>query len=160
MEFTYNQRECWWNVHCHTLFWSDEKIGLLKENPKWDFTDDEWFGKKKVGSRQSIGLQRLGLGRRYSLDYADEQDLESIINYSSKIAYATKPFKAPKSKTGEVRDFLLGLDGKEPRLARPFGDAIKADGFQGFLAWQQKQERKEALLERKERQALVNQELR
>lgn len=127
---------------------------IVEGKPQWDFTDDEWFGKKKVGSRQSIGLQRLGLGRRYSLDYADEQDLESVINYSSKIAYATKPFKAPKSKTAEVRDFLLGLDGKEPRLARPFGDAIKGDGLQDFLTWQQRQERKETQKEVQARRRL------
>ena len=151
MEFTYNQSKEWWNVHSHTLFWGDERIGLLKDSTRWEFPEDgPLLGEKKIGGRQSIGLQRLGFGKRYSLDYAEDFELEELIRYSSKVAYATKPFKAPKSKTGEIRDFLLGLDGREPRLARPFGDAVKGDGLQDFLTWQQKQERKQALQEQVE----------
>jgi hypothetical protein len=48
-----------------------------------------------------------------------------MIRYSSKVAYATKPFKAPRSKAGEIRDFLEALDHTEPRLARPFGESTK-----------------------------------
>lgn len=161
MEFTFNPdpNKEWWNVHSHTLFWGDERIGLLKDTTKLEYPDDGWFGIKKVGSRQNIGLQRLGFGKRYSLDYADSHELDALVQYSSKVAYTTKPFKAPKSKTTEVRDFLLGLDGKEPRLARPFGDAIKGDGFSDFLTWQRSQERKESQRLRREAQELVNQEL-
>lgn len=151
MEFTYNQSKEWWNVHSHTLFWGDERIGLLKDSSRWEFPEDgPLLGEKKIGGRTSVGLQRLGFGKRYSLDYAEDHELEEIIRYSSKVAYATKPFKAPKSKTGEIRDFLLGLDGREPRLARPFGDAVKGDGLQDFFTWQQKQERKQALQEQVE----------
>ena len=160
MEFTYNQSKEWWNVHSHTLFWGDERIGLLKDSTRWEFPEDgPLLGEKKVRGRQSIGLQRLGFGKRYSLDYAEDHELEELIRYSSKVAYATKPFKAPKSKTGEIRDFLLGLNGKEPRLARPFGDAIKGDGFSDFLTWQRSQERKESHRLRREAQELENQEL-
>ena len=49
-----------------------------------------------------------------------------LLQYSSKVAYATKPFKAPKEKELEIRNFLIGLDGKMPRLSRPFGDAVKS----------------------------------
>ena len=71
-------------------------------------------------------FERLGLGPRYSLDYAEGHELEMLVQYSSKVAYATKPFKAPKIKEPEIRDFLIGLDGKMPRLSRPFGDATKS----------------------------------
>jgi hypothetical protein len=40
-----------------------------------------------------------------------------LIKYSSKVAYATKPFKAPKHKKFEIEEFML----TNPRLSRPFG---------------------------------------
>ena len=47
-----------------------------------------------------------------------------MLLYSSKVAYATKPFKAPKDKFFETREFMESSP--EPRFSRPFGDnAIK-----------------------------------
>ena len=156
IEFTYNNSKDWWNVHTHSLFWGDERLSILKDCSSWSFPEDgPLLGERKVRGRQSIGLQRLGFGKRYSLDYAEDHELEQIVRYSSKVAYATKPFKAPKKKCGEIRDFLLGLDGKEPRLARPFGEAIKGLGLQDFLSWDRCQRKKESLLRQKEAQKLV-----
>ena len=155
IEFTFNQKQNWWNVHTHSVFWGDERLGILKDTTRWEFPEDgPLLGVKTVGARQSIGLQRLGFGKRYSLDYAEDHELEQIARYSSKVAYATKPFKAPKSKSGEIRDFLLGLDGTEPRLARPFGEAIKGLGLQDFLQWDKCQRKKESLLRQKEARKL------
>lgn len=155
IEFTFNQVKDWWNVHTHTLFWGDERLSILKDCSEWSFPEDgPLLGERSVRGRQSVGLQRLGFGKRYSLDYAEDHELESMIRYSSKVAYATKPFKAPIWKRGEIQDFLIGLDGKEPRLARPFGDAIKSRGLQDFLSWDRCQQRKDTLLREKEARKL------
>jgi hypothetical protein len=73
--------------------------------------------KKENKGRTNVGLARLGYGPRYTLDYADTHELDQIIRYSSKVAYVTKPFKAPKHKFGEIEDFMY----TNPRLSRPFG---------------------------------------
>ena len=118
----------WWNLHCHSLIWMHEKLDLLKDSSKTTWPDDQndpnyLLGRKSVNNRSCKALEKLGLGRIYSLDYAQEYELESHIGYAAKIAYNTKPFKAPIGKRYEIADFLSGLDHKQPRLARPFGTA-------------------------------------
>lgn len=117
MEFTYNNSKEWWNVHMHSLFYGPEKLDRLKETTRHVVEDDQLLLKKVVGGRQCAALAKLGYGKRYSLDYCEADELENIIRYSSKVAYVTKPFKAPRSKTGEIEEFML----TNPRLSRPFG---------------------------------------
>jgi hypothetical protein len=129
IEFTYNQRKGWWNTHMHSLFWGWETLDDFQPTTEYHWDPAEsLLQTKTVGGKRSRRFQRLGLGERYSLDYAEEDELERMIRYSSKIAYATKPFKAPLSKKWEIMEFLEGdpKNGKpEPRLARPFGEGSK-----------------------------------
>lgn len=126
LEFTWNPTRKWWNLHGHTLFWAWTAIDDLQETTvrSWD-PAESLLEEKKVLGKRTRAFPRLGFGERYSLDYAEEHELQSTIRYSSKVAYTTKPFKAPKEKRGEIRDFLIGVDGPEPRLSRPFGEATK-----------------------------------
>lgn len=126
LEFTWNPTRKWWNLHGHTLFWAWTAIDDLQETTvhSWD-PAESLLEEKKVLGKRTRAFPRLGFGERYSLDYAEEHELQSSIRYSSKVAYTTKPFKAPKEKRGEIRDFLIGVDGPEPRLSRPFGEATK-----------------------------------
>ena len=62
-------------------------------------------------------LAKLGYGSRYTLDYCEPHELDQLIQYSSKVAYVTKPFKAPKHMMPEVEEFMF----TNPRLSRPFG---------------------------------------
>lgn len=117
LEFTYNNSKEWWNVHMHSLFFGPEKLDRLKATSKHVVEEDHLLLKKEVGGRQSVALSRLGYGPRYSLDYCDQHELDILIKYSSKVAYATKPFKAPKHKRFEIEEFML----TNPRLSRPFG---------------------------------------
>jgi hypothetical protein len=117
MEFTYNNTKSWWNVHMHSLFYGPEKLDRLKETTRHVVEDDQLLLKKLVGGRQCAALAKLGYGKRYSLDYCEADELDNIIRYSSKVAYVTKPFKAPKHKAHEIEEFML----TNPRLSRPFG---------------------------------------
>lgn len=117
LEFTYNNSKEWWNVHMHSLFFGPEKLDRLKATSSHVVEEDQLLMKKEVGGRQSVALSRLGYGPRYSLDYCDQHELDVLIKYSSKVAYATKPFKAPKHKRFEIEEFML----TNPRLSRPFG---------------------------------------
>jgi hypothetical protein len=129
IEFTYNSKKGWWNTHMHSLFWAWEKMDDFQETTEYHWDPAEsLLQTKTVGGKRTRMLPRLGLGERYSLDYAEDDELELMIRYSSKVAYATKPFKAPISKSLEIAEFLQG-DSKnglpEPRLARPFGEGSK-----------------------------------
>ncbi len=117
MEFTYNNKKSWWNVHMHSLFYAAEPLDRLKSTSRHIVDGDNLLMKKENKGRSSAGLARLGYGPRYTLDYADTHELDQIIQYSSKVAYVTKPFKAPKHKFGEIEDFMY----TNPRLSRPFG---------------------------------------
>ena len=117
LEFTYNNSKEWWNVHMHSLFFGPEKLDRLKSTSTHVVEEDQLLLKKEVGGRQSVAFSRLGYGPRYSLDYCDQHELDILIKYSSKVAYATKPFKAPKHKRFEIEEFML----TNPRLSRPFG---------------------------------------
>ena len=117
LEFTYNNSKEWWNVHMHSLFYAPEKLDRLKETSAHVQDGDQLLLKKEVGGRQSKVLAKLGYGKRYSLDYCEPHELDMLIKYSSKVAYATKPFKAPKHKKFEIEEFML----TNPRLSRPFG---------------------------------------
>jgi hypothetical protein len=125
LEFTWNDNMSWWNVHGHSLFYAWTKLDHLNETTDHREVEGELLLEKRVLGKRTRRLPRLGFGERYSLDYAETDELERMIRYSSKVAYATKPFKAPRSKAGEIRDFLEGLDGTQPRLARPFGESTK-----------------------------------
>ena len=101
----------------HSLFYGPEKLDRLKETSVHVQSDEELLLKKEVRGRQNVALSKLGYGKRYSLDYCEPHEIEMLIKYSSKVAYATKPFKAPKSKKFEIEEFML----TNPRLSRPFG---------------------------------------
>lgn len=118
----------WWNCHTHSLFWSHEKLDRLKDSSRITWPEDQsdpdyLLGRKSVGHRSCKAFEKLGLGRIYSLDYAEDHEKESQIRYASKVAYSTKPFVAPIGKKVEISDFLAGISSKQPRLARPFGTA-------------------------------------
>lgn len=117
MEFTYNNSKEWWNVHMHSLFFGPEKLDRLKETSRHVIEEDQLLLKKEVGGRQSVLFSKLGYGPRYSLDYCEPDELEQLIKYSAKVAYVTKPFKAPKHKRFEIEEFMH----TNPRLSRPFG---------------------------------------
>jgi hypothetical protein len=126
LEFTYNNKKSWWNVHMHSLFYAAEKLDRLKqsekvlEDPNCSHSLHSYESlvpRSKAKGRTSVVLSRLGYGSRYTLDYADSHELDQLVRYSSKVAYVTKPFKAPKSKFGEIEEFMY----TNPRLSRPFG---------------------------------------
>lgn len=129
LEFTWNSTKGWWNLHGHTLFWAWEPLDNLRQTTAWRWDPKETLLEEKtVLGKRTRRLPGLGFGERYSLDYAEEHELEASIRYSSKVAYTTKPFKAPKAKALEIGEFLQGdiRNGiTEPRLARPFGEATK-----------------------------------
>jgi hypothetical protein len=145
IEFTWNSKRKWWNCHLHSLVVGyDSSMNFpLKETTKWtrmydyegetynsfgnksmpgDFRYD--LGDKVVGNRQNKLLEQFGMGKIYSLDWAESGELENMIRYSSKVAYLAKPFKAPAEKQKELSDFLIGLGtrNKAPRLGRTIGD--------------------------------------
>lgn len=129
LEFTWNAKQSWWNLHGHSLFWAWTPLDGLKQTTEWRWNPEETLLQEKtVPGKRTRRLPHLGLGERYSLDYAEPYELEQAIRYSSKVAYATKPFKAPISKRLEIEEFLRGDPWKgisEPRLSRPFGEATK-----------------------------------
>lgn len=149
LEFTWNSTKGWWNLHGHTLFWAWTALDHLPDTSTTVVNgrvvkhrvfenDDDLLGSQVVHGKRTRRLPRLGFGERYSLDYAEEHELEASIRYSSKVAYTTKPFKAPKAKALEIGEFLQGdiRNGiTEPRLARPFGEATKPMVQNVFDGW-------------------------
>jgi len=117
LEFTWNDSKNWWNVHMHSLFYGVSKLDYLNSTSHTRCNDGELLLEKYQKNRSSAGLAKLGYGKLYTLDYAEVDELESLIQYSSKVAYVTKPFKAPKHKFAEVEEFMY----TNPRLSRPFG---------------------------------------
>tara|TARA_B100000683_G_C12485916_1_gene553023 strand:+ start:1729 stop:2427 length:699 start_codon:yes stop_codon:yes gene_type:complete len=125
LEFTWNDKQNWWNVHDHAIVVGyDEDIDIpLKQTSIDDWHDEELLSKKTVTNGASTELYRLGFGGVYSLDWAEEHEFAQSIRYASKVAYMTKPIKAPREKRGELRRFFNGTDGGNyPRLSRPIGD--------------------------------------
>lgn len=125
VEFTWNNSMSWWNLHGHTLFWAWEELDHLNATSYYDFEEEPelLLGTKMNQGKRTRRLEALGFGQRYTLDYAEQHELELMIRYSAKVAYATKPFKAPLAKNAEIREFLS--EGTEPRLARPWGEATQ-----------------------------------
>ncbi len=121
MEFTYNNSKGWWNVHMHSVFYGCGELDHLQATSSHYEENGELLLKKRNKGKVSNLFSNLGFGPRYTLDYAEEHEIENILKYSSKVAYATKPFKAPISKSGEIDDFMT----KSIRLARPFGRNAK-----------------------------------
>lgn len=135
LEFTWNNSKSWWNVHGHSLFWAWTELDGFNETSHTEYEDEyDLLGRHVVQGKRTRRLPRLGFGERYSLDYAKKEELELMVRYSSKVAYATKPFKAPASKGREIRDFMEGDGGTLPRLARPFGESTKPM-VQNVLEW-------------------------
>lgn len=125
VEFTWNSSMNWWNLHGHTLFWGWDKLDHLNGTSYYDFEEEPeiLLGTKKNSGKRTRLLERIGFGQRYTLDYAETHELELMIRYSAKVAYATKPFKAPLAKNSEIREFLESEP--QPRLARPWGEATR-----------------------------------
>jgi hypothetical protein len=127
LEFTWNEEEQWWNTHLHSLVIgygikkTFDNAGLF-ETAKWVRSEEGWDNDLIEDKHLTGGFykrfEQLGLGRRYSLDWAEEHEYESIVRYSAKVAYMTKPVKATKEKRGELVRFFLS----SPRLSRPIGD--------------------------------------
>ena len=129
IEFTWNKHRKWWNVHNHTIavgFENDVKIPVKETSQK------DWSGLRyeKVPYVDHGGFtnkfKEFGLGRRYSLDRAEYHEVADCIGYVAKLAYVTKPVKAPKEKRRELMRFFRGKTGTEPRLTRPWGDWMKS----------------------------------
>ena len=145
IEFTWNSKRKWWNCHLHSLIVGyDTSLNLpLKDTMKWsrmyDYENETYnsfgnrsmpgqyrydLGDKEVGNRQNKLLEEFGMGKIYSLDWAEPGELQNMIAYSSKVAYLAKPFKAPAEKERELANFLIGEGStkKAPRLGRTIGD--------------------------------------
>lgn len=125
LEFTWNEKQQWWNVHDHALvvgYAEDIDFGC-KQTTADIWHDDELLAQEVVKPGASTELYRLGYGGIYSLDWARKDEFEQTIRYASKVAYMTKPIKAPGEKRSELRKFFNGTDGGNyPRLSRPIGD--------------------------------------
>ena len=129
IEFTWNKNRKWWNVHNHTIAvgYEDDVTVPVKETSQKD-----WSGLRyeKVPYVDHGGFtnefKENGLGRRYSLDTAEHHEVADCIGYVAKLAYVTKPVKAPKEKKKELFEFFAGRSGKYPRLTRPFGDWMRS----------------------------------
>lgn len=136
LEFTWSEKNGWWNTHIHTIvvgyglqtkvspdgqtsLGEFEKHGW-KETARFGFdADREWeWDKNSDHGGWNDDLAKFGFGRRYSLDWAQPHEIEALVRYSAKVAYVTKPIKAPKDKRGELVRFFLN----SPRLSRPIGD--------------------------------------
>lgn len=125
LEFTWNDYKNWWNVHDHAIVvgYADDISCPLVDTGKDVWHDDELLATKQVKGKTSRTLANLGFGQRYSLDWAEKHEWEQSIRYASKVAYMTKPVKAPREKRSELRRFFNGTDGGNyPRLSRPIGD--------------------------------------
>lgn len=135
IEFTWNEEKGWWNTHVHSLvigyglrdYVTPEgeeyvgpftKAGLPETTKIQDDIEAVGWEQKHVTGRSNWRLDRLGFGSRYSLDWAEPHEYASMVKYSAKVAYMTKPVKAPKNKRGELVRFFLN----SPRLSRPIGD--------------------------------------
>ena len=124
IEFTWSEENQWWNTHIHSMvvgYGIKEEFNKagLKETATFGYDQNrEWEWDKSLTGGYYDRFKQLGLGRRYSLDWAEPHEYESVVRYSAKVAYMTKPVKAPKEKRGELVRFFLS----SPRLSRPIGD--------------------------------------
>lgn len=125
IEFTWNDDDEWWNTHCHSIVIGyDVDIDTpLSSTVNHKEIPGELLLSKKVSNKGSTDLYKLGFGGLYSLDWAEKHEFVQTIKYASKVAYMTKPIKAPRDKRAELRRFFNGADGgKFPRLSRPILD--------------------------------------
>lgn len=147
-----------WNTHMHSVlvgFAEDWKVPLKETTAVREWNDDLTMMlrteklENKSRSNKRV-LEPLGLGRLYTLDIANDDELASIARYSAKVEYVTKPVKVPAGKLPEVSDFLNGnVNAKDvtfggitsskfarsiPRLARPFGDWMR-NGPERQYSW-------------------------
>ena len=123
LEFTWNDKGNWWNVHNHSILladkdsWSNEIVET--KDRIWE--SSELLDRFEVTGSNHRQFEDYGLGRRYSLDWAEPHEFAQTIKYAAKVAYMTKPIKAPKQKRLELSKFFNGFSGTYPRLSRPFG---------------------------------------
>lgn len=130
MEFTWNPKKEWWNLHTHSVIvgyaddLNDAGFPLKQSGLSYRrILGEPWLMDQQQENRSSTELYRLGFGGLYTLDWAKQSEFEQAIRYCSKVAYATKPVKAPKEKRLELKRFFNGNDGATyPRLSRPIGD--------------------------------------
>lgn len=124
IEFTWSSKNKWWNTHCHSIIVGDKECMdvPLNETKSILWEHDRLLPTEKVTGGFSNRLQDLGFGRRYSLDWARPEEFAQTIRYAAKVAYMTKPIKAPAEKRAELRRFFGGFDGTNPRVSRPIGD--------------------------------------
>ena len=125
VEFTFNEQAGWWNVHNHSILIADENSwsGFIPETKDRLWEKSELLDRSELTHGNLPWLQSAhGLGSRYTLDWAEPSEFEQTIRYAAKVAYMTKPIKAPKEKIWEVLEFYAGKNGRKyPRLSRPFG---------------------------------------
>ena len=129
LEFTWNEEKNWWNVHNHSIIladklsWSDE----IRETKDRIWEVGDLLDRTEVTGGTNTQIENLGLGRRYSLDWAEPQEFDQTIRYAAKVAYMTKPIKAPRQKRLELSKFFNGFSGKYPRLSRPYGMWMRSE---------------------------------
>jgi hypothetical protein len=125
VEFTFNEQAGWWNVHNHSILIADESSwsGFIPETKDRLWEKSELLDRSELTHGNLPWLQSAhGLGSRYTLDWAEPSEFEQTIRYAAKVAYMTKPIKAPEGKRLELSQFFNGFAGRTyPRLSRPFG---------------------------------------
>ena len=123
LEFTWNDKGNWWNVHNHSILLADKESWSndISETKDRIWESSELLDRTEVVGGTNNQFDHYGLGRRYSLDWAEPHEFAQTIKYASKVAYMTKPIKAPRQKRLELSKFFNGFSGKYPRLSRPFG---------------------------------------
>lgn len=129
IEFTWNEQQGWWNTHMHSIMvgYADDMEIPLKDSSRDIWHDEDLLSQKVVDNNASTELYKLGFGGLYSLDWAEKHEFDQAIRYAAKVAYMTKPIKAPGEKRSELRKFFTGSDGgTNLRLSRPFGDWIRS----------------------------------
>ncbi len=117
-EAAYNEKNKWWNLHCHTLLVGD----ITSVLPMSAHTIDEnWERKidKSVVMRSGV-LRDLGYGEIYSLDEA--QDYQQSVSYCTKLAYCTK-----QKLSGPEQQLVAFLRARKPHLSSSWGGARLGD---------------------------------
>ena len=128
VEFTFNEQAGWWNVHNHSILIADESTwsGFIPETKDRVWEKSELLDRSELTHGNLPWLQSAhGLGSRYTLDWAEPSEFEQTIRYAAKVAYMTKPIKAPEGKRLELSQFFNGFAGRiYSRLSRSFAMCI------------------------------------
>ena len=110
-------------VHNHSILLADKESWSndISETKDRIWESSELLDRTEVVGGTNNQFDHYGLGRRYSLDWAEPHEFAQTIKYAAKVAYITKPNKAPRQKRLELSKYFNGFSGKYPRLSRPFG---------------------------------------